>query len=213
MADIYCDDSDLYAHGLPRGAAPNPGRLAASVDAVGNFIVLDAHGFASDDEVRFRAEAGGSLPAPLAANVTYYALPLGESTFSVRATPGGAAIDLTSAGSKVLCIAPLPLAATRAWASRLIDDFLAGHPVPLEAPIPEIVRFTAAELAAGKLLALMGGASKSLSDIEGEARKRIERWGKGLPVRGEGSQQPAQLAASASVPYSDPRGWSRWGGL
>ncbi len=30
MADPYSTVSDLYAFGLPRGALPNPGRLAAS---------------------------------------------------------------------------------------------------------------------------------------------------------------------------------------
>lgn len=214
MADSYCDDADLYAHGLPRGAAPNPGRLCRPANATANTITLDVHGFAADDEISFRAEGGGALPGGLSEGVTYYALPVSESVFAVAATAGGGAIDLSSAGSRYLVIAPLQTASAREWASRLIDDFLTGHPVPLSLPVPPIVRMTCAELAAGKLLGLSGGQSKSLAAIADDARKRIERWAKsGMPIRGENAPTPAQKAASASVPYSDPRGWNRWGGL
>jgi hypothetical protein len=213
MALTYADPSDLYAYGLQRGGVQNAGRLAASVNITSNTITLDVHGFALNDLVRFRADAGGSLPSPLVAGTDYYAIPAGESVFSVAATAGGAAIDLVTSGSRILVIAPLPIDSALKWASRLIDDMLAGHPVPLEAPIPEIVRMTCAELAAGKLQSLRGAASQSLAAMSDAAQKRLLRWASGVPVRGEGAQEPAQLSASAGVPYSDARGWNRFGGL
>jgi hypothetical protein len=207
----YCEASDLYAYGLTRGAIPNPGRLIASVSTSADTLSLDVHGFAADDPVTFRAEAGGSLPGPLVAGTTYYVIPVTESTFQVSATEGGDAIDLTSAGENILVITPLPIAAAISFASRLVDDCLPAHVVPLEEPIADIVKMTTAELAIWKLTAGKGSA-KTISEMVDAARKRLERWGKGVPIRGTNAPTPANLAASASVPYLDSRGWNRFGG-
>lgn len=210
---MYCAAADLYSFGLPRGAVSNPGRLAASVAAGSDALELDVHGFALNDPVMFRADAGGSLPEPLAEGVTYYAIPVTESAFSVAAAADGPAIDLTTAGENVVVIAPLPVDSAIAWASRVIDDMLPAHVVPLEEPIHELVKMTCAELAAGKLLARAGSASRSLTEMVDAARKRLERWAKGIPLRGADTPPPAGLAAGATAPYSDRRGWQRYGGL
>lgn len=210
---MYCAPADLYSFGLSRGALPNPGRLVSSVDTASDTLVLDVHGFDTNDEVQFRAEAGGSLPAPLVAGTTYFAISISDSTFKVAATSGGAAIDLTTAGESIVVIAPLPVLAAIAWASRIIDDMLPVHLIPLEAPYPEIVTMTCAELAAGKLLSLRGAASKPLADMVDVAHKRLERWSKGAPIRGENAPAPANKAVSASASASDPRGWRTWGGI
>jgi hypothetical protein len=209
----YCTSADLYSFGLPRGALQNPGRLASSVDTSTNTIALDVHGFETDDPIQFRAESGGSLPTPLVAGTEYYAIAVTDSSFQVAAAPAGAAIDLTTAGARIVVIAPLPLLASIAWASRLIDDMLPAHLVPLDEPLHELIRMTCAELAAGKLLTRTGSASKSLGEMVDAARKRLERWAKGVPLRGENVPPPANLAASATVPFKDPRGWNTWGGI
>lgn len=208
----YAAPSDLYSFGLARGSVPNPGRLAAGVSTSTNAITLDVHGFVLNDSVSFRAEAGGSLPAPLTEGSTYYAKPLTESTFSVASAADGSAVDLTSAGARILVITPLPVDAAIAWASRIIDDMLPAHLVPLAEPIHELVRMTAAELAAHKLMSGKG-SSKTLGEMVDVARKRLERWSKGVPLRGENVPEQANTAVSASVPYRDPRGWNRWGSL
>lgn len=209
----YCSASKLYDYGLPRGSIPNPGRIAESVDASADSITLGEHGFSAGDRVRFRAEAGGSLPTGLSAGVEYYAIPLTDSTFSVSLTDGGAAVDLSSAGARVKVIAPLPLDAAITWASRLVDDMLPAALVPLTLPVPPIVEMTTAELAIWKISTRAGSVPKSLGDIFDLAKKRLERWATGVPIRGENAPEPAGLAASASVPYLDPRGWNRFGGL
>jgi hypothetical protein len=209
----YCSPSDLYAFGIARGAVPNPGRVVDSANATANTITLDVHGFVLNDPVSFRAEAGGTLPAPLVAGSTYYAIPVTESAFSVATAEDGAAVDLSSAGENFVVIAPLPIDASIAWASRLIDDMLPAHVVPIEEPIPEIVRMTAAELAAHKLLSTTGAVSTSLTMVADHARKRLERWAAGIPIRGTNAPTPTNLAAAAAVPYVDSRGWNRYGGI
>lgn len=214
----YCVESDLYDFGLPRGGIPNPARLAAEPPASvsSNAIELDGHGFALNDPVSFRAEAGGSLPSPLVAGTTYYAIPAGEGYFQVAATSGGAAIDLTTTGSGVVVLTPLPIDAAIEFASALIDDMLPSHVVPLTAPYPPIVVMTCAELAAAKLAARSGSASVSLTAMADAARKRLERWAQGVPLRGTNTaaQIPTNLAqvGSLTAPPIDVRGWRRWGG-
>lgn len=209
----YCAASDLYAHGFPRGSVPNPGRLIDSADTSANTLALDQHGFSLNDPVSFRAEAGGSLPAPLVAGTTYFAKPSSDDVFQVTATEDGTAIDLSSAGENFIAIAALPVGSAITWASQVIDDMLPAHVVPLDADaIPEIVRMTCAELAAGKLAARAGAQSKSLTEIVDAASKRLARWGKGVPIRGAVVPPSASLAASATVPFRDRRGWNRFGG-
>ena len=213
----YCSAADLHAFGVPRGAAPNPGRVLAS--AAGNVCVLDMHGFATGDAILFRPAGDGVMPAGLASGTTYYAQNETEHTFRVRATPGGAALTFSAAVDPLVVIAPLDTASAIAWADRMVDDMSAGQAVPFDdaatypAGVPEIVRMTSAELAAGKLLAVSGGASRSLAETVDAAVKRIERWSKGLPVRGTPAASRANLAAVATVPVYDTRGWRRFGGL
>lgn len=216
-APLYAARADLYAFGLPRGSVPNPGRLLSAVSTSANTLALGEHGFAEDDQFELRVEAGGTMPAPLVAGVTYYAEPVTDSAFKARATIGGSAIDITSAGDaeRVVVIAPLPVERWIYWASRVIDEMLPARVVPLVEPYPEIVVITCAELAAGKGLGYGGASSKSLTDMIDAAKRRLDRWAAGIPPRGAGdeAQTPANLASSASVPYRDPRGWSRFGGI
>jgi hypothetical protein len=45
------------------------------------------------------------------------------------------------------------------------------------------------------------------------AMKRLERWGTGVPIRGENAPPAGGLSVTATLPYSDTRGWTRFGGL
>lgn len=216
MAVEYCTAADLHPHGVPRGALSNPGRLAASVSTAQATIELDEHGLALNDLVLFRAEAGGSLPSPLTAGVEYYAIPVGDSHFSVAVVAGGPAIALTTTGSRLIVIPKITKAAAIQWASAVIDDMLPAHVVPIVAPVPDVVRMTCAELAAFKLLSLSGGASRTLTQIYDFAKKRLDRWASGVAIRGTNQPKPSGLAVSASSTYSartDPRGWRRFGGI
>lgn len=212
-AAVYCAAADLYAFGLPPGSIPNRGRLAAFVDATADTITIGVHGFSAGDSISFRAEAGGVLPSPLVEGTGYFAVPVTDDAFSVSAIDGGPAIDLITEGARIVVIAPLPIGAAIAWASRVIDDMLPGHMVPLDLPVAEIVRMTCAELAAGKLLARAGSQSVSLSTIVDAANKRLARWALGAPIRGENAPASAQVSQSAAVPYRDARGFNEFAGI
>jgi hypothetical protein len=210
----YCSDADVYLFGVPRGSVPNPGRPLYSL--VSDVCTLDAHGFETEDPIQFRAAGDGSLPAGLAAGTTYYAQRQSESTFKVRATPTGSALTITTATDPVLVLEVLDIASARAFADAVIDDVLTGHVVPLS-PVPQIIRITAAELSAGKLLAGKGAQSKSLAEVVDAAVKRLERWREGKPVEGASEDSRTNLAspgaASTAGVCSRASQWRRLGGF
>ena len=210
----YCESSDVYDH-IPRGSIPRNGMLVYSVDTTSDAIELGGHGFEDDDPVTFRYEAGGSLPSPLAEGTTYYAIVASDYRFQVAASAGGAAIDLTTEGESVVVIPPDPVPAACEWASRIIDDQLPAHAIPLESPYPEIVVQTAAELAAWKLAQKTGAATTTLTEMTKEVRARLARWAAGAPIRGTNAPtSTSQAASAASAALARPRtSWTRYGGI
>ena len=206
--DLYCDEKDLYLFGVTRGAIPNPGRLASHVDVTDDLVFLDSHGYSTGDRFTVRAEAGGQIPAPLVEGTEYEAVSVTGGAFSVRPAGGGAVIDLTTPGVSFLVIEALPVEAARDWASRIIDDMLPAHVVPLESPYPRIVVMSAAEIAAAKLMRREG-----LPALVDEVHARLARWAKHVPVRGRNEPAGAQLAQSVTAPYKDRRGWNTHGRL
>ena len=94
----------------------NPARPIADVVSATDVLTCSAHGFTLNSVLTFRAEEGGSLPAPLVEGTTYYAIPLTDSTFSVASTPNGAPIDLTTSGSNIVVACTADLVAWRALA-------------------------------------------------------------------------------------------------
>lgn len=79
---------------LPTNNAASGTFTAATTD----ICTKTAHGFVTGQKVRL-TNSGGALPAGLAAATTYYVIKLTADTFSLAATDGGAAIDITGAGT------------------------------------------------------------------------------------------------------------------
>ena len=210
----YCSARDVYAFGIPPGAVSEEARLVpGGADVTANTLSLDNHGFETDDPLQVREDGvGGAMPAPLVEGTPYYAKPVDQHAFQLAAAPGGAAIDLTTTGGRLRVVAPLPIAQACAWASRILDDMLPAHVVPFDAlAIPELVRMTAAELAAWKLTSRAGSSSVALSEMLKEARARLDRWAKNhVPVRGETDAPRASLAV-VSATRRDVAGWRRFG--
>jgi hypothetical protein len=206
-ASEYCTVADLYNYGMARGGLPNPARLVDEVSATDNSFVLDEHGFSTGDEVVFRADAiDGAMPGGLSDNTTYYAIRVSDAVFQVAASASGSAVDLSSAGNRLLVAAPVPYASAIRWASEIVNDMLPAHIVPLET-VPELIRMTTAELAIGKLMSRQGAQATTLSTAVNAAQERLKRWGKGVPLRGPDAPPRANLSARMTTAVRDPRGW------
>jgi hypothetical protein len=73
-------------------------RTVESVDLTANTLTLTNHGLTDGLQAIVRV-TGGILPAPLADTRTYYIVGAATNTLQLAVTPGGAAIDLSRAGS------------------------------------------------------------------------------------------------------------------
>lgn len=71
---------------------------AVTADAGTDKLALTAHGLANGDRV-FLSNSGGALPGGSAANRLYHVVGATANDFQVSLTSGGAAIDITSAGT------------------------------------------------------------------------------------------------------------------
>lgn len=208
-ASQYCSVSDLFSFGLSAGSLANPARLVDEISAGSNELRCDNHGFSDGDALTFRVDAiGGAMPAPLVEGTTYYAIRVNDFRFSVSSTVGGVAIDITTAGEGVLVATEINYVAAIQFGAEIINDNLPAHIVPInEAAVPEIVRMTNAELAIAKLMSKYGSQPSTLMAAVDAATKRIERWARGVPIRGVNSPPRAQLSRAATVPYADVKGW------
>lgn len=211
----YARRSDVYKYGLPRGLLANPGRICASVLAATDEFELDGHGLETDDPFIARAEQGGSLPSPLVAGTTYYAVRVNEQYFKAAAAPSGSVIDLTTDGALVVIATPLPFDDVLEFYSRFADQFFPANALPLNKsgqPVPVTVVALVAELTANKLLQLAGQESKNMAELEIGARAQLERFAKGLPIRDANASVSSAVAYSETAPSVGARNWTPEGG-
>lgn len=207
--DAIATRRDLYDLALPPGTLGPRGRLLSTALASTNVCELDEHGFETDDPIRFRATAGGALPAPLAEGVTFYAERVSDSAFKVRASAGGAPIDFTTDGASVVVF--------RDWEAtidRLLERFTAmvvgmtpAHAIPSAPPYPIEMVAAVCELTAYRLQLMTGTVSGTMREVEIGARKALERYAAGVPVRDTSAPTATNLAVAVAASSSDPRGW------
>lgn len=72
---------------------------SVTADAGTDVITDTAHGFSNGDQVRFSAAV---MPGGLTANTLYYIVNKNTNDYQLSATPGGSAINITSAGTTVV---------------------------------------------------------------------------------------------------------------
>jgi len=96
-------DNVRYACDVSAGAALNSGdvmQLRQPAVFISVFLTdvctSVAHGFLDMSQVYVRADAGGTLSAPLVAGTKYYIRDATANTFKLALTPGGAVINLTT---------------------------------------------------------------------------------------------------------------------
>lgn len=191
---------DVYRQGVPRGSFSVDARAVARVDTATSELELDAHGLALDTGVRFRADEGSDLPAPLVEGTTYYAIPIGDHAFAVSATAGGIAIDLTAEGGSFSAIVVDEVGAiidaAIVSASAVLERNLIAHGKPLDAPIPAEVRKLVAVIAAHEAMGALGRSMPTLTSRMIAAREDLKVFAMGVAVSGAAST--GNLATGAS---------------
>ncbi len=206
-ADLYCSRADVNKR-LPLGSIVSPAGIVASVNATSNAITFDGHGLETDDAVTVRAIEDGTLPSPLVAGTTYYAIRLSNATFSLSATVSGSAINITTSGDEMSISREPNYDETIEFYSRWADGFLPAHLVPLTSTIHPLVRGVVADLAAKKILNVNGQDSSVINSAELAAKAMLERYAAGIPLRGADVSASSNLAIRNTLgTAADPRGW------
>jgi uncharacterized phiE125 gp8 family phage protein len=78
-----------------------------TADATSDVLTASDHVQAAGEAVRL-ANSGGALPAPLAVNTTYYVRDVAGATLKLAASSGGAAINITDAGTGTQFLGQVP---------------------------------------------------------------------------------------------------------
>jgi hypothetical protein len=207
-ANLYCTRGDV--NGLASaGEIEGASRVAFSALASTDVITLNGHGLETDQPLMVRAAEGGTLPAPLSEDTTYYAIRISNAKFKLAAAPAGAAINLTTDGASVVVVKEPPYDAVIEEWSRWADGFLPAHVVPLANPLSDeyaLIRRLVAKLSAYELFRLDGKRSETFEAVKLDAVKAFDRFGKGIPVRVTTGAR-ANLAATITTTAADTRGW------
>ena len=164
----YPSRQEFFAYGLPSKAITQSSQAIASTDATADVFTAPAHGLVDGDRVRFTANAGGAglapgvLPAGLSASTLYYVVgvaTLGGDMFQVSTSSGGAAVNVTDAGSGLYSVVVDYGAridrALDAW-SRHADQHLKAYTTPLVGDVPLQLKMWICQLAAYDLATSAG---------------------------------------------------------
>jgi hypothetical protein len=185
-------------------------RRICDVDTTNDRFSIAQHGLALDQVVELVEDPGGTLPSPLAKATAYYAIPVAssESLLQLAASAGGAAIDLTTAGTGTFGLF-VPIASTISasleYVSRKIDRYLIAHEVQLTAPYPVEIVGICAKLAARELLSRLGRSSDAVSEAAELAARELPHFARGVSLR----DSTATASANESEAWGeDDRSWT-----
>lgn len=221
----YPSRQEFFALGLPARAFVAPAQSIVAVDAASDVLTIPGHGYADGDRVRATITPGGGgvpsavLPAGLSGTVLYFVKdtgPLGGDMLRLSLTNGGAAVDVTDAGTPIFGLVrdagPDIDLALEAW-SRYADQKLTGHSTPLTSA-PAHLKAWVSHLAAYDLATSKGLVSPEYRDDPAlaERAKRaaaeldaLENSGKELAGAADATPDFAENGASS---WSDgDRGW------
>jgi hypothetical protein len=197
-----CTVEDVYGV-VPSSVLMRPALQVSAVDTTANTLTVNGHGLAADHPFDLLLQSGGSAANPLSANTTYYAEPVSDTALRVRASSGGAAIDLTMAGSGMMIrrsSRPGIVQRIREY-SRWVFDRLPAHAV-LEQDengrYPDAVRGMVAVLAAEASLEDSGQTSETVTRRADRVRRDAELTLGGLPLRDHRATELADLATGGS---------------
>lgn len=93
----------LFRSNLVTASLALPGAVNTGTET----ITQNGHGYLANQQFTLSVSAGGSLPNPLATSTVYYVVNPTTNTFQLATTPGGSAVNLTSAGSGTLYLTSL----------------------------------------------------------------------------------------------------------
>jgi len=218
----YCARANVYALGLPPEAFARAPRLVESASPAADTLSLRAHGFATDDPVTLAVQSSSilgataaALPAPLLEGTVYYVRASGSDVLQLAAAPGGAAINLTSAGAGIFGILRdhgTDLDAAIVQATAIINEKLIAHSGTVTA---EVLTGVCAWLAATIFTSTHSSANPfvrqaiaaALAPLREIYEPMLARWSAGAVVKGATDATPGTPENGAVLIELDGRGY------
>lgn len=139
-------------------------QLISSVSAGGDTVEIVAHGIPANTVVRVES-VGGSVPAGLSATVAYYVLVSDADNIQLSLTSGGAAVDITGAGSGTL------------YLYRVVDALGAIMSTAFTTSAGNTIAPGSLRTLLGSFLALGGGTMTGPLKMSGNGAYKVERDG------------------------------------
>lgn len=216
---VYATLEEFWREGARPGVLSFDRRPVASADATANTLACEGHNLPADEPIQMWTGGAGVLPTGLSSSVVYYARPVAGSSslFQLATAEGGAAIDLTTAGTApfgfIQQIGPTIERALE-YRSRWLDRNVAGHLCPAEAPYPTELVSLCCRLAAWDVALELGKGKKDdpLSLRFDQAMADVAQMRKGQPLRDPAARGSANVAISVAGPSARDRGWVRTDG-
>jgi Protein of unknown function (DUF1320) len=228
----YASIADFFRLGLRPAAVVQQPRAVVTVDTTADTLLLPVHGMANGDQFRVTVQGvSGTLPAPLAANVTYYAIATSDDVLQVAATHADAVavppvpINLTGSPTGVVGIVASAIPMIQATLDGIDDDINAaliayGTPLPQPYP-PEVIRVEC-HLAAFEVSATMGFLTPATPTQDSQmvtkryeaALATLERWRKGGKLQNDTVDASPNVVENGAFGWADtPSRWSTPGGF
>lgn len=222
----YASRDDVYQLGLSAQAfvtRPRPPESYTASDfnpTTGTFR-LTGHGFATTDLVYFTVTNGGTLPGGAAALTYLSPLPLGGDLFQLAATPDGAPLTYSAAGSGwALAVDPMRrLDAHLTETAAEIDEHLTAHEPPI---LPDVTTGRYPQILVGINARMAARAAVISLQIENKAyRVAVDRlmaqeardlvlladWKSGKPIQPRPKDQNEVLDNAARASSLRPVCW------
>ena len=111
-----------------------------TANASTDVITATGHDYINTLPVQVSVSGGGTLPAPLVAGTTYYVRDVAANTFKLAATSGGAAINITDAGTGSFVVTDIELSIYTASVAEMARKEISSYGALTNRPL---VQFTA----------------------------------------------------------------------
>jgi hypothetical protein len=106
VAELLARVQGFLKYNTAQAVLWTPATKTFTADATANTGTSNGHGLLNGQKARVTTT--GTLPAPLLADTDYWLVGVTANTWQFAATKGGAAIDLTTAGTGTLTLNPVP---------------------------------------------------------------------------------------------------------
>lgn len=171
-----------------------------TANATTDVITATGHDYINTLAVTLSVSGGGALPAPLVADTTYYVRDAATDTFKLSLTSGGAAIDITNAGTGTFVVIDTPLSVNTRTIAEMVRKEITDYGAMVNRPL---VNFTAPIITVGTTVSVTQNIplnnATGLTDLPVITALCLVRGGTATPLNTTGKPSTYDVLESAVI--------------